>query len=581
MKTHGFSAGKGGARQADALVIGADGLPNADVLAAYRAWFEGLSARDAVQRYLGLAKASGQSSRAILGAVRRALARAAHERRRDDLAEVIEGIQRDRQRPSSATAARIGSAIQQIAISTVATPSLGDDVSYWFDRRTANALRAQRIGTLADLTVRVPRRKMWWRSIDGLGRVGARKIEGFFAAHPGLTERARALVPQPAPGGIVPWESIRAPRALDGSSGTFRAPLATCALTASNDHEAVTAWLERHESPATQRAYRKEAERLILWAIIERDKPMSSLAAEDATAYRAFLRRPSPHMRWVGPARPRSSPEWRPFAGGLSPRSVAFSLSVLNALFRWLIEQRYALVNPFAGLKVRGAAQAGQFDAGRSFGEAEWRLVRTVADGLEWSYGWHESAAQRLRFMLDFSFATGLRASEFVGARLGDLEIDGRGDHWLTLRGKGDKPGRVAIPALAREALDRYLTQRGLPTTRSMWDPAIALVGRVDPEDPEAISVTRLWAVTRKFFLTVASVLQKVNPALASKLMRASPHWMRHTHATQALERGAELTTVRDNLRHASIATTSTYLHGDDSKRARQMDGAFPASGTR
>lgn len=47
---------------------------------------------------------------------------------------------------------------------------------------------------------------------------------------------------------------------------------------------------------------------------------------------------------------------------------------------------------------------------------------------------------------------------------------------------------------------------------------------------------------------------------------------MRHTHATHALARGAELTSVRDNLRHASIATTSIYLHGDDLKRA-QADG--------
>jgi site-specific recombinase XerD len=52
---------------------------------------------------------------------------------------------------------------------------------------------------------------------------------------------------------------------------------------------------------------------------------------------------------------------------------------------------------------------------------------------------------------------------------------------------------------------------------------------------------------------------------------------MRHTHATHALARGAELTSVRENLRHASIATTSIYLHGDDVKRARQMRDAFSA----
>ena len=38
-----------------------------------------------------------------------------------------------------------------------------------------------------------------------------------------------------------------------------------------------------------------------------------------------------------------------------------------------------------------------------------------------------------------------------------------------------------------------------------------------------------------------------------------------------------ELTAVRDNLRHASIATTSIYLHSDEAKRARQIGLAFAA----
>ncbi|MDR7097556.1 site-specific recombinase XerD [Hydrogenophaga laconesensis] len=79
----------------------------------------------------------------------------------------------------------------------------------------------------------------------------------------------------------------------------------------------------------------------------------------------------------------------------------------------------------------------------------------------------------------------------------------------------------------------------------------------------------------RRFFLKVAEVIEADSPMTADKLRRASPHWMRHTHATHALARGAELTTVRDNLRHASIQTTSIYLHGDEVKRARQMDAAF------
>ena len=41
--------------------------------------------------------------------------------------------------------------------------------------------------------------------------------------------------------------------------------------------------------------------------------------------------------------------------------------------------------------------------------------------------------------------------------------------------------------------------------------------------------------------------------------------------------RGAELTTVRDNLRQASVATTPVYLYTDEIRRARQMGDAFPA----
>ena len=58
-------------------------------------------------------------------------------------------------------------------------------------------------------------------------------------------------------------------------------------------------------------------------------------------------------------------------------------------------------------------------------------------------------------------------------------------------------------------------------------------------------------------------------------------HDLRHTHATHALARGAELTTVRDNLRHASVSTTSIYLHSDEAKRARQISAAFGGSDDR
>ncbi len=201
-------------------------------------------------------------------------------------------------------------------------------------------------------------------------------------------------------------------------------------------------------------------------------------------------------------------------------------------------------------------------------------LIRALAEGLEWSYGWSLPAVQRLRFLLDFGYATGLRASELVGATLGDIRRDEHGGQWLHVLGKDGKLGKMALPSLARTALDRYLVQRGLPITLARWDPATPLVASLD-EDGAGIEPRRLWRVLRRFFMLVADAIQDDRPATAEKLRRASPHWMRHTHASHALARGAELIMVRDNLRHASISTTSTYLHSDEVQRARQIDQAF------
>ncbi|WP_233810248.1 site-specific integrase [Paraburkholderia sp. HP33-1] len=546
-------------------------FPDADELAMLRAWYAGLAVRQAAERYLPSAPGEGTSARGVLGRIRRRLIAIARAACRDDLVTLLGHPPEERERHAKAVA----HAIDTLRMARAPEPQIADDIAQWFTPRAVRVLRAHGITTLADLTVRIPRRRQWWKAVPGLGAASARAIEAFFAAWPALTEKARALIVASQRNDIVPWESIRLPHEVDGTTGTFRAPRETCTLDASNDYEAVQTWLALHESPATQRTYRKEAERLILWAIVERDRALSSLTTEDAIAYRAFLRHPSPRGRWVGPVRPRTSPDWRPFNGSLSARSVAHALSILGALFRWLIEQRYVLANPFSGVKVRDATGTGVLDVSHAFTEGEWALVRTIADGLEWSHGWSVPAAQRLRFLLDFGYATGLRASELVGATLGHVETDARGDHWLRVTGKGKKLARVALPPLAWEALARYLAERGQPVLPVRWQPGTPVIGSLETDSGAAISSVRLWGVLRRFFLLAASSIEADHAPLAEKLCRASPHWMRHTHATHALGRGAELTTVRDNLRHASVSTTSIYLHSDEVKRARQIGDAF------
>ncbi|MBT2304483.1 hypothetical protein J7E70_29070 [Variovorax paradoxus] len=46
-----------------------------------------------------------------------------------------------------------------------------------------------------------------------------------------------------------------------------------------------------------------------------------------------------------------------------------------------LMQQRYVLANPFAGIKVRGASRAAPLAATRVFAEGEWSMIQTVAEG--------------------------------------------------------------------------------------------------------------------------------------------------------------------------------------------------------
>lgn len=493
-------------------------LPDTASLSALRAWYAGVGSREAVERYCPHALGESQSARGVIGRIRRQLAGFALSRHRADLARPFQCAAGERTRHRK-VATR---ALDILPTLAVPQPQVSDEVDVWLPTRVVPLLHRHSIRTLADLTVRIPRRRRWWRSIAGLGERSARRIEAFFAAHPALTERARALVVVATLEPVVPWESIRVPHDVDGSRGTFRAPKPMCALEANNDYQAINAWLERHEAAETRRAYRREAERLLLWTIVERSKALSSLTSEDATAYRAFLRHPTPRVRWVAPARQRSSPEWRPFTGVLSPDSIAYSLSVLSAMFRWLIEQRYVLANPFAGLKVRGAQRNGELDISRAFTAGEWELIRTIADGLEWSHDWTVPAAQRLRFVLDFGYATGLRAGELVGVTLAGIETGARDERWLHLTGKGAKAGKVVLPPLARFALDQYLMQRGLPVSPARWTPDTPLLAHLDV--PGGITTPRLREVLRRFFRTAADAIEADHPALAGKLRRATPH---------------------------------------------------------
>lgn len=579
--------------------------PDTASIACFRAWLSGVEARAAVERFAPDRLATRNACGA-LGDIRRALVCAANDRQQEAWAALLA---RTRPLQEGADETEHRAVLQALAGLTrvaLAEPDLQHSLRRWLRPQEATVLQAAGVRTWAHVAARQAERERWWEPIARFGQAGARRVEDVLACHPSFAERmaalrvkfadserpewmaAQALLPDDGRAGAANAANSTAltslPAAsLDGSAGTLRAPVIGCLLSARNDREAVATWLDGHESQATRRAYRKEIERLMLWAMVERRKPLSSLTHEDAIAYRAFLRRPVPAARWVGPVRPRQDPRWRPFQGPLSAASVAYSLSVVASLFRWLTEQRYLLGNPFAGIRaktVKAALASAEPVTERAFTSSEWRQLRRAADVAESRFGWSPDAASRLRFILDFNLGTGLRVSELAVAQLRHITAGARRERWISVRGKGNKRAQVPIPPLSWEALLRELRRRGLPRSAALWPLDAYLIGSLEDEvtaNGGGIGSGRVWAILRRFFEAVAAKVEARDAKFAERLRSASPHWLRHTHASFALAAGVELVTVRDNLRHASIATTSRYVHTEAARRARQLGRAFGA----
>jgi integrase len=140
------------------------------------------------------------------------------------------------------------------------------------------------------------------------------------------------------------------------------------------------------------------------------------------------------------------------------------------------------LANPFAGVRVKAAGSKDASPGDLSLSEHNWSLVPLIAASLE-ENGWAQEASRRLRFALDFSFATGLRSGEIAIARSAAISVDDDVNRWTAVVGKGSKTGNVEIPPHASLALDRYLVSGGNSTSPKRWKRDAAMPGSLADDD--------------------------------------------------------------------------------------------------
>ena len=214
---------------------------------------------------------------------------------------------------------------------------------------------------------------------------------------------------------------------------------------------------------------------------------------------------------------------------GLGARSAARHLSAIRGLAKFLVRERVLAVDPCAlidrprvGRKLPKVLSTG--DVGTLLEAPEADSFRGLRD----------------RAMIHVMYAAGLRVSEVVGLKLGDLDL--RKGVVMPL-GKGQKRRLVPLGEPALDALDAYLVARA--------------------EHPKAAGTAVVFLSPRGGALTRQAAWKLITRyARAAGIAKpSSPHKLRHSFATHLLERGADLRSLQTMLGHADIATTQVYTH--------------------
>ncbi len=145
----------------------------------------------------------------------------------------------------------------------------------------------------------------------------------------------------------------------------------------------------------------------------------------------------------------------------------------------------------------------------------------------------------RDKAILELLYATGIRCSELVNIRFGDIDMN---EKTIRIKGKGNKERIVLFGKQAALKLSLYLQQERPHIQRA--EDFLLLNYRNEPLTSR--SVQRIIAMFRPFL--------KIDRPI-------SPHKIRHTFATHLLNQGVDLRVVQELLGHQAVSSTEKYTH--------------------
>lgn len=223
---------------------------------------------------------------------------------------------------------------------------------------------------------------------------------------------------------------------------------------------------------------------------------------------------------------------WQASLANNSPATVNLKISAVKSYFKYLKRIRVINENPAEELeKVRNNPKVKQYVSADD--------MKTIIEKMYTAQG---------RAIVSLMASTGIRYSEMANITLDQYKTAIHGNRAIVIIGKGNKERTIYINHSSEKYIEEYLSKN-----------------YKNKNNKENLFVTVDESALRKSLILAAT---KANLPYAKEI---SPHWLRVFWATNAIENGIDIATIRDALGHSDISVTSRYVKSCDNKVKQAM----------
>ena len=231
---------------------------------------------------------------------------------------------------------------------------------------------------------------------------------------------------------------------------------------------------------------------------------------------------------------------------GLSSTSINRKIATLRSFYKFLLRSDEISKDPTYKIKaLKTPKRLPEF--------VQEEAIEKILDEFQYE---NTFEGQRDRMVMEFLYLTGVRLSELIALKWGDINL---ASDSVKVFGKRKKERIIPINNVLKKNIISY---------KKVFEETFS---NVDHSDYFIVSIKKEQAYPMKIYRIVRQYLD-----LFAQTQKRSPHLLRHTFATHLLNKGADLNAVKDLLGHANLAATQVYTHNSMEKLKAVFEQAHP-----